>query len=684
MDSKNMKKINKPPLSAFTIWSVLLIVVFAAIIFLPAVNENRTARADLLKMWHSQAALLSETVLRTADKIAVFDREAQRSQDERLMDLALYIRQLDSLHYPNRGPVLRYIRSQARVMMLYLDEQGNLISRTRRRPERWLTRFLKEKIDEIHQNQEKDRVIWPLGFERRNAPGPGGVLIRRVKVPGYMVLLQRPFLRNPPATKKRLIGWLNHIVQNPGIEYIILWQGNKIIASSGALPERADIHPPVSGPPVSYLRKFKDKRVFEFHRKELNGLAIAIGLSSKPFDDLRRSLLKRLIINSLILLIFGSIVIVYILKRQNYALLSTKYERLHTSTSAILENMDEGIIVLDHNRNIMMINRAATRLFSSAPEMILGKGLLQAGFKLPPELISRILSFEVLKDWETDLTIQGQLHSFLINTQPLSFKNEQQADMEEHMYFILIRDNTNQKELAAHRRRKSKLQAMGELASRVAHEIRNPLNGIGVLAQRLAREFRPGEGSDEYLQMTEAIRQESKRINRIIETFLAYARQPKLNMQNIDLKKWLEENRPVFDSAGPVVIKYELEQPCTVLADAEQITQALLNLIKNGMEATPPGKAIHLKLRCLHDTAQIMVEDAGGGVSEEIMDKIFDLYFTTKEEGNGLGLSIVEKIVSSHGGKVVCENIYDQQSNRPLGARFILELPLAAKGRERT
>ncbi len=677
-----MKKTNTSSVSAFTTWSVLLIVVLAAIIFLPAINENRTARADLLKMWHSQAALLSETVLRTADKIAVFDKEVQHSRDERLMDLAQYIRQLDSLHYPNHRPVMRYIRSQLRAMTFYLDEEGNILMPMHRHTDELLERLLKENVAAVKDRPAGGGNICPLKSDEPGAPVAVGVLIRRVQTKGYIALLPRPFFMNRPIAARRIVGWLNHIAQNPGIEYIILWQGSKMVAHSGALPKTENMFPPNIGPPQSRLRRFKNITAFEFRRAEPNGLAIAIGLSTKPYDDLRRSLMRRLILNSLLLLFVGGVLSVYILKRQNFALLSRKYERLQTSTSAILENMDEGIIVLDHNRTIAMINRTAEPLFVSPFDNIVGKGLLQAGFKLPPELISRILSYEVLKDAEADLTINNQIRSFLINTQPLSFKNEQKSDVQEQMYIILLRDNTNQKELAAYRRRKSKLQAMGELASRVAHEIRNPLNGIGVLAQRLAREFKPEKDSDEYLQMTEAIRQESKRINRIIETFLAYARQPRLNLKNIDLNKLIEDNRPVFNAAGQAGLEYDLEPSCYVLADAEQITQALLNLIKNAMDVTPRGESIHLKLRCRAHKALILVEDAGGGIGEDIMDNIFDLYFTTKEDGNGLGLSIVEKIISSHGGKVMCENIYGLQSAAPLGARFIIELPLAAQEEE--
>ena len=263
----------------------------------------------------------------------------------------------------------------------------------------------------------------------------------------------------------------------------------------------------------------------------------------------------------------------------------------------------------------------------------------------------------------------------LVSARPLAYSSSQPDQQTENLYLILFHDNTTQKELEDLRSRRNKLMAMGGLASKMAHEIRNPLNGIGMLAQRLLKEFQPKINEEEYKQMTQSIRQESKRINEIVETFLNYARTPELKFKKTDLKTLLESDSSLLQSICRVPLQMDLDEGCYINADADQIKQALINLVKNACEASPESVPVKIFCRKEADRIRLCVEDSGSGIPAEIQDKVFDLYFTTKSSGMGLGLSIVEKIISAHQGRALVESPYFADGQTQQGARFIIDFP---------
>jgi len=222
--------------------------------------------------------------------------------------------------------------------------------------------------------------------------------------------------------------------------------------------------------------------------------------------------------------------------------------------------------------------------------------------------------------------------------------------------------------------RQEKLVAMGELASGVAHEIRNPLNAIGVVAQRLDMEFSPVADEEEYRQLVRAVVSEVHRVNAIIQRFLQFARPAPLMMVNTDLYDFLTEYRPLLEGeadAKGIGFLLEIERGLTVLLDREKMQQVLLNIVRNGVEATESGGRITIKLFQRAESAIIEITDTGCGISESEMAQIFNLYFTTKENGTGLGLSIANQIVQSHGGIIEVESV------KPHGTLFRIVLPLA-------
>ncbi|HSL20374.1 MAG TPA: ATP-binding protein [Vicinamibacterales bacterium] len=231
-------------------------------------------------------------------------------------------------------------------------------------------------------------------------------------------------------------------------------------------------------------------------------------------------------------------------------------------------------------------------------------------------------------------------------------------------------------------RRRDRLAAMGEMASTVAHEIRNPLNAIAMSAQRLGREYgsalaSAGAGSDA-AELVGVIQAEASRINGTVQQFLEFARPRPLNAREIGLDRLLRE---VADAAAALAgargvrIETEAAGAPKLTADPDQLRQALDNLVRNAIEASSPGGVVTLGAARHGSGAVIEVRDTGAGIAPDALPRIFDLYFTTKREGTGVGLAVVQQIVAAHGGAI------DVESAPGSGTRMIIRLPLQGAGR---
>jgi signal transduction histidine kinase len=209
-------------------------------------------------------------------------------------------------------------------------------------------------------------------------------------------------------------------------------------------------------------------------------------------------------------------------------------------------------------------------------------------------------------------------------------------------------------------RRRDRLAAMGELASTVAHEVRNPLNAVAMTAQRLKREFlaaTPADGAEraELEELVSVMTSETERIDRIVQQFLEYARPPRLAPERVDLDALVGEAagraRSRADSRG-VRIVVAPPRAGAAVADPAQLRQALDNLVRNAVDATPEGGQVSLSARREDGGHAIEVRDTGRGIEPDHLPRIFDLYFTTKADGTGVGLAVTQQIVTAHGATI--------------------------------
>lgn len=350
-------------------------------------------------------------------------------------------------------------------------------------------------------------------------------------------------------------------------------------------------------------------------------------------------------------------------KNRDLTLALGENERVRNQLKSVLESMSSAAVMIDTAGHITLYNAAAEKMFSIPADQALGAayGHVFASMAEVAEapvvsethlpLLRTLKSGEPVADQERYWRVSG-------GYKPIGFTTSVVRDPQGEILGAVevASDLTELKRMQQRMQHAQTLVAMGEMAATVAHEIRNPLAGIGGFAGLLERDL---EIDDPRRALVRKIVQGVSSLNKIVSNLLVYTRPMEVNLHRVEFTAWMDEilryaEVEIAKEEKPIeIVRQWGFEKLHVRFDPEKFQQVFLNLIFNAIQAMPGEGTLTLKA---HIDASgmlcIAVCDTGQGIPVANLDKIFNPFFTTKEQGTGLGLAIVQRIVNLHGGVI--------------------------------
>ena len=360
----------------------------------------------------------------------------------------------------------------------------------------------------------------------------------------------------------------------------------------------------------------------------------------------------------------------------NLGILVQRLARERKMQETVFNTIQDGVIVIDSDGVVQYANDAALGLIGLKENDI---GVTRL-WKMVPDLAKSI-----------DLdTVTGKKMSYPVLSREIELNYPDHRVVRLYMvpidaqvghdgsggYVIVLSDITEERVCMEERLESERIDSIVRLAAGVAHELGNPLNSLTIHLQLIERKLKKLAKQPDATNLAESLQVcqgEVERLDGIITHFLKAIRPQKLELNELDLLELVEDVLRVQEaelSNRKLEVKVEVNDDLpTILGDRDQIKQAFFNLTKNAMEAMQPSGSLRILARCDDDYVYLQFVDNGSGISEEDLSKVFQAYYTTKEEGHGLGMMIVERIMREHGGHINIE------SRKEAGTAITLQFP---------
>ncbi|MFM8363922.1 MAG: two-component system sensor histidine kinase NtrB [Verrucomicrobiota bacterium] len=328
---------------------------------------------------------------------------------------------------------------------------------------------------------------------------------------------------------------------------------------------------------------------------------------------------------------------------------------LETIFNAILE----GVIVTNPEGRILYINRAACGFFGIDADPSMGKPLAEVVRGIDWSALGGDRNEIVSRDLEVFYPENRILNFYVV---PLQSDEKLARNRQTVGLALILRDITETRRQTEETIEVERFSALTMLAAGVAHEIGNPLNSLNIHLQLLQRNLSkvPPKQRAALDESVNIARGEVARLDTIITQFLRAIRPQALKLLPEDLNEVLEE---VLQFLGPeitdrdILLEKRLSKGLPAISiDRDQLKQAFYNICRNSFQAMKAGGILHVETKQDAEHVSVVFADTGGGISPENITRIFEPYFTTKSDGNGLGLLIVRRIVKAHGGEVILES----------------------------
>jgi PAS domain S-box-containing protein len=342
--------------------------------------------------------------------------------------------------------------------------------------------------------------------------------------------------------------------------------------------------------------------------------------------------------------------------------------RVREHLAKVLRSIGDAILTLDADGRVASGNEAVARALGYQPEAL----------RLCADDRSRRRAGELRHQVRASGFAEGELRlrrkdgttfAGAVSALALADDEERPAGMVWRVHDLTERQrgDAERKRLRARLLHTERLSALGEMAARIAHEVRNPLVSIGAAAQVVAEELPDGSPIAGEVQ---AIAREVKRLDAIVSDFLRFARPRRPDVRSADLRVVVSESVDLVRIKAPQhELRVRIDGPLVARCDPDGVKQVLLNVLLNAVEATPSG-LVECEARVLGSDVVLSVTDRGPGIPNSARNRVFDPFFSTKTRGTGLGLAVSKQIVDEHRGRIRL------LSRRGGGTRVVIELPV--------
>jgi signal transduction histidine kinase len=323
-------------------------------------------------------------------------------------------------------------------------------------------------------------------------------------------------------------------------------------------------------------------------------------------------------------------------------------ERKGNEWALTFDAFQQPIFLTARDGAIVRLNRAARDLATASSYTdLLGRTIGSLGDGEP---------WITLRDLVTAVAESGESCTAHLEKEDAIFDVDASLDAEAQRVILTLRDTTEVVRLQESVRRGEQLAALGELVAGVAHQVKNPLFGIGMTVDLLQQHVSKDAETEE---LFDALRKWLHRLGRLMDSLLAYGKTWTLDLRPHSVKDVIEQAidicRPAA-AASEILIAFHSSGDTNLLMDPQRLVHAFENLITNAMQHAPRGSMVEVTLTIDPDAAEVVVTDRGPGFREDDLPRIFEPFFTRRRGGTGLGLSIVQRVVDEHGGIVTAEN----------------------------
>jgi signal transduction histidine kinase len=346
------------------------------------------------------------------------------------------------------------------------------------------------------------------------------------------------------------------------------------------------------------------------------------------------------------------------------------FSAMKENLDQILGNLQDGILLFTGDGRAVVVSESADRFFSMDRDQILG--LHARDIFDPATVLGRVLG----EAFDAGLTLIQEemiLESGRRIEASLDFIFEEDNPGVGLGALLTLHDVESAEAIESELELSRRMAAIGRLTSGVGHEVKNPINAIVVHIELLKSKLTGASISA--TRHLEIIETEIRRLDRVVQLLVDFSRPVELRLHEQDLRSVISDvltlSAAELSTHGVALDIRMPARPLVVNIDADLLKQAALNVIQNGAQAMPEGGTLRITLEEQRKFAVLRIADHGPGIPEDIREKIFDLYFTTKTGGSGIGLSMTYRIVQLHYGSI------DVQSNIGQGTEFQLRLPLA-------